>query len=141
MSGHAFDILSEETSEFIQHGEVLMRHATDSYGSMLIKLKRSGPIACTRCGNFVVLTEGVWTEDRTGDPVCRDEDNGTEGVHKADTMGVPEGHDYVIWWNDYVVNDWTEAYTDLSEALVRYATLIRCGEIENEHGEGGFFKQ
>lgn len=141
MSARTFTIDSEETSDFIQHGEVLMRHDTDEYGSMLIKVNRTGPIACPRCGNFVVLTEGVWTEERTGDPVCRDESSGEEGVHKADTMGVPEGHDYVLWWNDFVINEWVEAFTDLSLALARYALLIRCGEIQNEYGEGGFFRQ
>lgn len=35
---------------------------------------------------------------------------------------------YVLTWTDFVANDWTEEYVDLSVALLRLACLARCEE-------------
>lgn len=64
-----------------------------------------------------------------------------EVTHDHDSA-LPAGHPYVLHWTDYVVNDWLEAYSNLSVATARLAALIRCTEL-NDHDDsgGGFFKQ
>lgn len=35
---------------------------------------------------------------------------------------------YAVYWNDYVVNEWTEYFPTLSVALARVAVLAECVE-------------
>jgi hypothetical protein len=35
-------------------------------------------------------------------------------------------------WTDYIINVWTETYDDLSTAMLRAATLVKCGETDWE---------
>lgn len=37
---------------------------------------------------------------------------------------------FVLTWTDSVANDWTESYDNMSTALLRLATLVKCGELE-----------
>ncbi len=39
-----------------------------------------------------------------------------------------DGSGFVLSWTDYVANEWTEEYPDLSLALLRLAVLQRCAE-------------
>jgi len=39
---------------------------------------------------------------------------------------------YDLTWTDYVINVWTETYENLSTAMLRAATLARCGEKDWE---------
>jgi hypothetical protein len=41
---------------------------------------------------------------------------------------------YVLTWTDFVINDWTETYDNLSTALARMAVLARCAEHNWEIG-------
>ena len=44
----------------------------------------------------------------------------------------PDGDTFVLWWTDYVANEWTETHPDLGTALARLAVLHHCVS----HGEG-----
>lgn len=39
-----------------------------------------------------------------------------------------DGRPFVLHWTDYVANDWSKQFENLSEAVVALAMLIRCGE-------------
>lgn len=39
---------------------------------------------------------------------------------------------YDLTWTDYIINVWTETYDNLSTAMLRAATLTRCGEKDWE---------
>lgn len=41
---------------------------------------------------------------------------------------VDEDRGATLYWTDYVANDWTEWYEDVSTALARLACLARCQE-------------
>ncbi len=41
---------------------------------------------------------------------------------------------YVLWWGDYVANEWTEVYAHLSTAIARLANLQHCRESDFEEG-------
>lgn len=43
-----------------------------------------------------------------------------------------DGGAFVLWWTDYVANEWTEIHPDLGTALARLAVLHHCVT----HGEG-----
>ncbi|MCK0515944.1 MULTISPECIES: hypothetical protein [Actinomycetes] len=37
----------------------------------------------------------------------------------------PDGDTFVLWWTDYVANEWTETHPDLGTALARRAAPLR----------------
>jgi hypothetical protein len=37
-----------------------------------------------------------------------------------------------LTWTDYIINVWTETFEDLSTAMLRAATLVKCGETNWE---------
>ena len=43
-----------------------------------------------------------------------------------------EEEKYDLTWTDYIVNVWTETFEDLSTAMMRAATLVKCGEKDWE---------
>ena len=44
----------------------------------------------------------------------------------------PNGDTFVLWWTDYVANEWTETHPNLGTALARLTVLHHCVT----HGEG-----
>ncbi len=47
--------------------------------------------------------------------------------HVAVTVAT-DGNHFILTWNDYVTNEWSETYPALSIALARFAALMRCSE-------------
>jgi hypothetical protein len=45
-----------------------------------------------------------------------------------------DGDGFAVTWSDFVANEWLERFGSLSVALVRVATLIRCGESQWQRG-------
>lgn len=41
---------------------------------------------------------------------------------------------FELTWTDYIINVWTETFEDLSTAMLRAATLVKCGETKWESG-------
>lgn len=41
---------------------------------------------------------------------------------------------FTLYWNDMVVNEWSETFPTLSVALARLAALVACGETNWERG-------
>jgi len=39
---------------------------------------------------------------------------------------------FVLYWNDYVANEWTEVFDTLPIALLRLAALLECGRSDWE---------
>ena len=42
----------------------------------------------------------------------------------------------VLWWTDYVANEWTETYDSLPIALTRLALLAECKDRDWDAGFG-----
>ncbi len=41
---------------------------------------------------------------------------------------------FVLWWTDYVANEWSENYTSLATALIRLALLAECKDRDWDAG-------
>lgn len=55
-------------------------------------------------------------------------DHATEEFYAAlYVVSDEQGGGYVLWWNDYVVNEWAEFVPDLPTALARLGMLIDAG--------------
>lgn len=39
-----------------------------------------------------------------------------------------------LTWTDFIINVWTETFDNLSAAMLRAATLVKCGETEWQEG-------
>lgn len=46
--------------------------------------------------------------------------------YEAHITGVSEDEGFSLHWHDYVVNEWSEWYATLPQALLRLATLEQC---------------
>jgi hypothetical protein len=52
--------------------------------------------------------------------------------YHATISGVGDATGFTLHWHDYVVNEWSEWYATLPQALIRLATLEHCSQT----GEG-----
>lgn len=59
--------------------------------------------------------------------VFNDTDYGCRIIRNADDT-------FTVNWTDYVANEWTETYEDLSVALLRMAMLAACKELNWDCG-------
>ena len=59
-----------------------------------------------------------------------------EGVSEIAILKREDGK-FDLTWTDYIINVWTETFDDLSTAMLRAATLVKCGETNWDEG----FKQ
>lgn len=60
--------------------------------------------------------------------------------YEAHITGVSEDEGFSLHWHDYIVNEWSEWYATLPQALIRLATLEHSSTTGEGfiHGEDNF---